>query len=426
MITNNITVSWDTHVHSTSPLMFGTNDFLLGGGSVSEATQPAYHALMHDLLNVRFVRVHNEGLPNNWTNNRTKSWNATIIKELYDSYDKAYTSTPVTFIQTIPTWPVWMFDGKVLPSSLWPEYAQLCADLVKILNIDQKRSILFWEPFNEIDFTFTYDEMVQLWTMIAKSMMAVDPSIKVGGLTLSWARTNYIVDFIKTAGKMTGFLSWHSYFMGDSTTVTTDDILTKGVAFFRSTVLNVQGALSSGGVDPSSVPLFMNEYNMLYEWHNAEPRLFNNIGAIFYASVHKVFMETQLTGANNWNAEDGIFGLMDLKNNPRPSAYVFGWSNTYLVGSLVSYTSDNPLLEIVAVSNSNNGNGADSPRLAAYIINKQNVTASFTLSQSGKYTLGDTTTRHNIINATGVFQNIPLSVTSTLTITPYTLWLIHN
>lgn len=59
---------------------------------------------------------------------------------------------------------------------------------------------------------------------------------------------------------------------------------------------------------------------------------------------------------------------------------VFSWSNKYFIGTLVSSSSTNIRLQVAAVHNSGG--------ISIYIINKFSTSVTFSLSQSGAYSLG--------------------------------------
>lgn len=43
---------------------------------------------------------------------------------------------------------------------------------------------------------------------------------------------------------------------------------------------------------------------------------------VFFASMHKVAMDTGIFGMASWSLKDYIFGLIDMDNQPHPAACI--------------------------------------------------------------------------------------------------------
>lgn len=355
-----ITVDWTVTTSQTTPANFGSNDFqIISPVNVADST---YHNLLKQ-INLRLLRFHNANLSDAWSDATAKTWVASTIQVAYDAYLPAYGAnvpgensagqfaTLPTVVQTIPNWPKWMAQSNnLLDPSAYDEYANFCAALVRIINIDQKRGVIYWEPFNERDKIYKdagqLNELWMIYNKAAIAMKSVDPTIKVGGPALTYNDTSTLAAFLRACGSNVDFVSWHRYLTADPSL--SNDQIMAGTPNYANQVRSMRSVVIK--VIPNrQIPLFLGEYNINYSWQSGETRQNTYIGAVWFASVLKHLVDAGIEMATSWNAKDGIYGLIDNSNNLRLSATVFTWANAYLVGANFKTTSDNTFVETMAI-----------------------------------------------------------------------------
>jgi len=173
----NITVDWRTILSRSTPETFGTNDFQII--SSQSAADETYHNLLVQ-NGLKLFRFHNANLSNTWSSSTTRTWNADLVQQAYGAYHAAYGGQLPTIIQNIPNWPSWMTQSNgILDPSEYDEYANFCASLVRIVNLDFHEGVVYWEPLNEMEKIYAQaGKLNDLWTIYnraAVAMKAVDP-----------------------------------------------------------------------------------------------------------------------------------------------------------------------------------------------------------------------------------------------------------
>jgi Glycosyl hydrolases family 39 len=345
-ISASIRIDWNTKIARSTPLTFGSNDFQIIDPKADADSK--YHPLLAK-IGLYLLRFHNGNLSNAWSDANTHTWKSDVIGAAYDSYGPR----PPVIIQNIPGWPRWMKQDKgILDPSEVDNYAQFAADLVKIVNRDQRRGIRYWEPLNEQDSAYKragkIDQLWIIYNKTAKAMKAVDPSIQVGGPALTYDDTNTLISFLKASGGNADFISWHRYASGNSKD-STDQIMAytpkyaEQINNFRNLIQRYQPNRKIG--------MLLGEYNVNYDYRSRENRQNTQEGAAWFASVLKYLAESGIDMATSWNAKDGFYGLIDNARSPnlRPAAQVFTWANGSLVGDVVRTASDQASVEAFAV-----------------------------------------------------------------------------
>jgi Glycosyl hydrolases family 39 len=339
-----VQVDWEKTTGQTTPFMFGTN-----GAEIAypEAVADTVFKKRFTDTGIRLVRVHGD-LLGKWTNPSTKSWDSAKLKAAYD----AFSPNPPTLIQNIPGWPSWMAqdkDGLLAPSE-YDRYAAFCAELVEILNLQQKRKIVYWEPLNEQDTRYKkagkLDELWKIYNKTAKAMKAKDASIRVGGPALTYDDAGTLASFLKASAGNVDFVSWHRYATGDANA--SNDELMSIASEFGDQVKTFR-RITTQYIPSRKVPLLLGEYNINYTWDSGEQRQNSSIGAVWFASVLKSLADAGINMATSWHLKDGIYGMIGPDNDLRPAASVFTWANKYLVGAVVEGTSSQSAVEVMAV-----------------------------------------------------------------------------
>ena len=367
-LTTQIRVDWTTSVAQSTPLIFGSNDYEIT--SPTKAQDATFQNLLEE-LNIPLVRIHHSKLSNRWTNAATKSWDEAKIKA---GYDASYAHNP-TIVQNIPRWPEWMATDEdgLLATSEHDNYAMLCAELVKIINQNQQRQVMYWEPFNELEKRYKkagkLDQLWSIYNKAAEAMKAQDPSIKVGGPVLTWDNPKMLARFLQNCAANVDFISWHSYGTGNAEEST--EKLMSRTSMYRKQVHRFR-SITSKYIPDRQVPLFLSEYNLNYSWKSGEERQNSYIGAVWFASVFKHLAEVGIEMAASWHLKNNIYGMIDEENNLRPVATVFAWGNRYLTGTVAETESDNPMIESLAVNQ-------ESGKRSLLLINKSSTPAQVKL-----------------------------------------------
>ncbi|KYC35478.1 alpha-L-arabinofuranosidase [Scytonema hofmannii PCC 7110] len=343
--TAQVSIDWTNQIAKSTPFTFGSNDYEIL--SPERAADRTFQNHIQQ-LGIKLIRIHHAQLCDRWTDAATKTWNVAKIKA---GYDASYPHKP-TIIQNLPGWPKWMVQSKdgLLDKSEYDNYATLCAQLVEILNRRLQKKVIYWEPLNEkevsYDKAWKLDELWIIYNKVAKAMKAVDPQIKIGGPALTWDNPKRLEAFLRACKPNVDFISWHRYGSKDAKQPT-DGIMSYTPNYARQ--VKDFRAIAKKYIPERPVPLLLGEYNINYLWTSGETRQHNHIGAVWFASVMKHLADAGVDMATSWHLKDGIYGMIDPKNQLRPPATIFAWANKYLIGAVMHTTSDHPFVEALAV-----------------------------------------------------------------------------
>ena len=223
-----ITVDWAAPTVRTSGRQFSLNVF--GGFDPAVATDPRYRQNM-EYMAPGTLRYHCMSLvrdpakvSKSWLNDDLRTWNREKIGAALD----ALPAEKFERVITIGKWPDWMDadnDG-LLDRENYDAFVELCADLVRIVNVEQKRNVRFFEITNERDITYWLAQMksrtpprtaelARLYNLCARAMKGVDPTIKTGGpAACRGDMLEPLKQFaILTLGNL-DFFSYHAYASG--------------------------------------------------------------------------------------------------------------------------------------------------------------------------------------------------------------------
>ncbi len=363
-----VTVDWGATRATAGPLSYGLNAY--SGVAPSIATDPLYAANI-SRMRPGLLRYHYGGLLNDsatdirgWVDVANRRWDAARIKAVFDAQKSWAASGDYrpTVLINIPTWPEWLqtysvkVRGKEISGLLDPDefdaYAAFCAGLVKILNVDQRRGIKYFEVTNERDDLYyvafrnagakwdRLDELIEMYRRVAVAMKKVDPGIKVGGP--AFARGDLyeqVHRFVRGARNELDFLSYHFYANGDlkeSDAAVYDR--TKKLAEHTRDIVDIIRQESPR----RPIPAWMNEYNISWGWWNNDPRMHNHKGAVFDALSMFAALDNGAVATAAWNEQDGVYGKMDAANKLRVGGNLYTVFNRYLVGKRVATTSTLP------------------------------------------------------------------------------------
>ena len=411
-----VEIDWTNAIAETTPLVFGSNDYEITNPKYARNTE--FQSLL-ERLDIPLIRIHHSELSDRWTDAASRTWDEAKIKA---GYDASYPHNP-TLVQNIPRPPKWMEkdDTGLLAASEYENYANLCGDLVTILNQKQQRNIQYWEPINELENPYEkrgeLDRLWKLYNFCARAMKKRDSRIKIGGPAISWDDRKLLTKFLRNCGSNVDFISWHRYGTGNAQEST--DKLMSRTSNYKKQVRKFRSVVSET-VGNRKIPLFLSEYNINYSWKSGEMRQNNHIGAVWFASVLKHLAEAEIEMATSWHLKDGVYGMIDPRNNLRPAARVFAWGNRYFVGTVVATESSDSFVEALAVRQT-------SGERSLLLINKSSNLAPISLQSQPKiftenttgFTLGKDGVA-SLSNPTAMFSNRPLILE------PHSLLLLIN
>ena len=284
-----------------------------------------------------------------WVKIAEKEWDAEKIKRTMDGWSSFYKGD---ILMNIPGWPTWFKrQGKAaLDPSEYDNYARFCADLVRIINVDQKRGVKYWEITNEQDGVYWIDPrknnepdnleaLVTIYNKCAEAMKRVDPTIQTGGPAV--ARGDLFADFrrfIKGTRQNLDFFSYHAYVSGNAGDPDKRiyDKASLGTGF-GSTIRKILDE----EIPDRHVGLHFNEYNISWSWQINDVRMRDHKGAVFDALILAGVARNGIDASCAWNEKDNTYGKMDAANALRPAAHVFEWFNAHGIGDIVASTSSN-------------------------------------------------------------------------------------
>jgi len=381
-----VSVDWDDVQTTTSRLSYGINGYSAVAPIV--ATNPKYGENL-SYMDAGFLRLHYANLirdsgkdARGWGDDSNETWDRERISTVLDaleSYDASYGYAPEVLI-TIPNWPSWMETytatvttssgatkqiGGLLDPSKYDTFADFCAELVRIVNIEQGRNVKYFEITNERDQLYyveflragapdRLDELIEIYNQAAEAMKAVDPTIQVGGPAFTRGDlVEQVRRFVQGTVSNLDFLSYHFYASGnlnDSDAQIYDR--TEDLARHSQDIVNILAEESPERL----IPAFLNEYNISYTFRNNDLRMRNHKGAVFDALTMIAAVDTGTSGTNAWNDRDSIYGKLDFENNLRLGAETFRLFNNYLIGERVATTSSNSgAVTVFAVENPEDG-----------------------------------------------------------------------
>ncbi|MUG92030.1 DUF4114 domain-containing protein [Scytonema sp. UIC 10036] len=399
----NVTVDWNAVEGQTKNEHFGINVYR----AVADAGNSKYRSNMNH-MSPGIIRFHNmdymkdSSKDHGLIDTENKTWDAQkVINTIQASIDMFGTDQPQRMFN-IPSWPSWMDannDGY-LDSDRFDEYANLCADLVKIVNKDNKFGVQYWEITNEKDIEYfsifhtksgwgklidpnqpnRLDELITIYNKVAEAMKAVDPSIKVGGPSVARPDlTPFYEPFIKGTLHNLDFFTYHYYPTGSAST--SDEQVfnaTNSIGKYTKSIVDTLKKLSPD----REIPAMLGEYNISWTWETHDPRMTNNKGAVFDALSIIEAIDNGAAASLSWNEKDGSYGKTSYNDTLRPGGQLLHLFNEYLVGNRISTSSNNSNITTFAVDRPGSHkayvliNSSNSAQEVAVTFNNWNSTQS--------------------------------------------------
>jgi hypothetical protein len=289
---------------------------------------------------IKDASAHPSGWATGTAAGQTTGWDSARINTAMNGLN----TWGATVMMNIPGWPdKWKTAGTgKLDPAYYADFANWCAELVRIVNVTQGRGVKYWEVPNEQDGSTTYDsfdesaELGRLYNQCAAAMKAVDPTIKVGGPAFTQPWNQPLVDgFLSTAAPNVDFISYHTYSTGSTTSANqglfnSASGLGGGTNFLRGRI----AAYTS-----RTVEIFHDEFNISYA--PPDGRMNNEIGMVFDALAVISLANAGATGAMAWNECDGWYGKLSGPTTcgRRPSSFLYEIFNTDMKGDIVTTTS---------------------------------------------------------------------------------------
>ena len=304
------------------------------------------------LANLRYMnpglfRIHNSGMlddgaksPSGWIDATHKKWMAPrILAALAPLRD-----LPTKIVLNINTWPAWMDadgDGRLdLDQHL--AYAELCADLVKLVNAPSAgKPILWWEITNEMDDRYhrsffeakkadLLPELVAIYLKCAQAMRTADPRIKTGAPS---STNSYNMDFhqrfIAATAANLDFYSMHLYLTGQRDTPDKEIFArAEAPAYPLSSVRTMLNEASP----KRKIELWLNEYNINWDWSQQDARMTDWRSAVWDAAFCFACLNAGADATAAWNECDGAYGKTASDHLRRPAAESFHALNAILPG----------------------------------------------------------------------------------------------
>ncbi len=345
-----VRVPWNKLTGQTAtPLSYGLNGFQAFNPDV--AGNPGNEAYKTNIASMRpgIIRYHNMQMlndsrqdPYGWVispNQATYQWDKAKIS---NALQNSYSFRPVVMMN-IPSWPKVLDDGtgKLRPQD-YDKFAQFCADLVRIVNIDLQKGVKYWEITNEKDGVYGNNmaEVGRIYTRVAQAMKQIDPTIKVGGPAFTSVYPSDRIDaFLTTAAPSLDFISYHSYSTGSKTD--TPKQLWNSAAGLGNFTGQVKQSLAK--YPTRLIETFHNEFNISYA--PPDERMTNQVSAVYDALALISITNSGATGSMAWNESDGWYGKLDNQWGAwsrRPASYVYQMFNSHLRGQIIAAKSTEP------------------------------------------------------------------------------------
>ncbi len=332
-----VKVRWNRTRGDVTPRLLGFN--IWDGYDENVATDPEYQDNMNYMM-PGLIRFHSSESVNDaaahkrgWVDSKNKKWDAEKINQILGSYKNLQAVQ-----MNISNWPAFIASGN-LPKSKFHDYAQWCADLVQVVNVDLGYNIKYWAAFNEAENKVEGNAagLAELHNTCAVAMKAVDPSILLGGGEWTQPWDNAMDTFIKNARDHLDFFTYHHYVTGDPQKPDAElYVAAKGMA---DRVAGIQSKLKNNGI--GDIPIWITENNIYWQWDADKRGVMRSIkGAIFNALLLKYYAEGgALDGSAIWNDSDNTYGVMGGDYSKRPNTHLIMLKNNFLLGTTVSTTS---------------------------------------------------------------------------------------
>lgn len=389
-----VSINWLQNEHQTSRRQFSLNTT---AGALPHLTANPDYAKNMAYMNAEVLRYHKGIVPRSGTDgwldindpDPKHGWKREHIKAAFENF----TPPPGTDIMVnIAYYPLWMDADrdKLLDPDKYEAFASLCAELVHILNIEQKRGVRYFEILNEFDIRYWRPqlkagtppktaELAKIFLLCAKAMKKVDPTIKTGGPAAATGENNVFPqhrEYIRLTLPQLDFFSFHGYATG---TAGKSDAFIYDKTRWLGGLIKKHRALLDELSPARRIELHFNEHNISWSWRIDEPRMIDHKGAVYDALMLIALVKSGVDVGNAWNDQQRVYGKLDPDNGfaLRPGAHIYHYFNNWLVGQSVAATSDQPRAIVPFAVRSADGS------LAFVLINRSDAANTVRLSHTG-------------------------------------------
>ena len=306
-------------------------------------------------MNPGMIRYHSWEMLSASTNatswlNANEDWDAVKIN---NALTNAYTFNPER-VMNIPSWPnkwnISTTDRRLNPTR-YQDFANWCASLVQIININQNRGIIYWEVTNERDDVYggNMATLGTIYNLAVASMKAIDPNIKTGGPAFANPYNNAnIQDFFNVSHPNVDFVTYHTYCNGDVNATNASVYNFASQQGYVTSNIKSKWALYS----TRNIKFYHNEFNIS---HNPpDGKMINQVGQIYDALALMDICKAGADGAMAWNECDDWYGKISNSFSLRPSAYLHKNLNARLRNDAIYNTTSSDNSKVVLMGSKSN------------------------------------------------------------------------
>jgi hypothetical protein len=326
-----VTVDWDKTLRTVDPMSYGVN--------CPACFDPAWtHSpvLLRPLTSVTagarpLIRLHGWGMVAQGSNeswlNPDNTWNADKVKSaLTPLVQSGY-----RLMIDIPSGPRGEKD-PVDPVAMAP----FVAALVKIVNVDNKFGVKYWELPNEREHILSASQMAQLLSNASRAMKKVDPGILVGGPAVEDINVDYINEVVKQCYLDIDFISAHTY-GGDGKQSTQVSFESAIAAIGKVHALREHLNTAAQG---KYLPIFVDEYNIGWD---GNPGIYNNEGAVYFSIIQAGVIDAGGDVSAVWDfSPPHDMSIVNRDGTLTDSANLFSLMNRYFYGDEATASSSIP------------------------------------------------------------------------------------
>jgi len=153
-------------------------------------------------------------------------------------------------------------------------------------------------------------KMYRFFNALADSIRAVNPAVKIGGMSECWPDQAIISEFIQTCGTHADFVSWNFYPTGSPEAPSFAELMqrTDRYAVFSSNIRKANKEL----LPTHPLEQAISEYNMNYNaWKPVDYRLHKGYGAVWTFSVlNNLLYKGSVDLAYYWHFVGGAYGVV--------------------------------------------------------------------------------------------------------------------
>jgi xylan 1,4-beta-xylosidase len=341
----NVSIDLDDNIATARKEHYSTNIF--GGNSLQYSNSSGYINTLKD-WNPGFIRFHSANMNSctstqSWLDCETQSWDKNKIKDVLEEFIPFIASGDNVVI-TIYDYPKWRRTTK---DALW--YANWCAQLVNIVNVELGFNVKYWECMNEWDGDskgkwngdngYTNLQMAEHYDACYDAMKAIDPNIKMMGPVSSWIGSGRT--FLTNINKPLDVYSSHRYGGPAETDVKT---LIDRSSKIADAVLLARELCDNNG--HPNVPVYIGEWNIFGYWDSdGSENMKTKVGACFDALALKGIIErtsdANLLATSVWEDAGGRYSKIAGTNGGfNPGGHVFNLFSNYGVGNVLATTSN--------------------------------------------------------------------------------------